>query len=70
MTADIDAGGLLSQGFELMIMGMGTVFVLLTVLVVSTILMSKILGQKQDVSPSSDEIAAIMAALKLHKTGT
>ena len=70
MTADINAGGLLSQGFELMIMGMGTVFVLLTVLVVSTILMSKILGQKQDVSPSSDVIAAIMAALKLHKTGT
>ena len=70
MTADINAGGLLSQGFELMIMGMGTVFVLLTVLVVSTILMSKILGQKQDVSPSSDEIAANMAALKLHKTGT
>lgn len=38
-------GSIVQQGIDLLIFGMGTVFVFLTVLVISVVLMSKIIGR-------------------------
>ena len=62
---------LLASGIELMLVGMGTVFFFLTVLVGATTLMSKIVlrfapVQKTDeITP--EEVAAITAAIALHR---
>jgi oxaloacetate decarboxylase gamma subunit len=61
---------LLSQGIELMLAGMGVVFVFLTLLVAATTLMSRIVMRLQSpgMSPASeDEIAAITAAIARHR---
>ena len=62
---------LISQGLQLMLAGMGTVFVFLTVLVVVTSLMSRIVmridtsGTGEEVS--DEELAAITAAISAHR---
>lgn len=74
---------LMMEGFNLMLLGMGFVFVFLTVLVIATTLMSKIIlrfskpepvsaapVQKKPVASggqSQDLIAAITAAIHLHR---
>lgn len=68
---------LLTEGFALLIMGMGTVFVFLTVLVIGTTLMSRIINRffglpepepkrKRRPGPAEDlsELAAVAAAVK------
>jgi oxaloacetate decarboxylase gamma subunit len=64
------APDLLLQGVELMLVGMGTVFVFLTLLVLATQAMSRVVMRMSDANsggqPSSEEIAAITAALALH----
>ena len=62
---------LLGQGLELMLAGMSVVFVFLTVLVGAITLMSRIVMRFQpaNASPGSeDEIAAITAAIALHRS--
>lgn len=71
--------GLLVQGVELMLVGMGTVFVFLTALVMATSLMSSLVGRRQgrvavDAGPddarglpTDEEIAAIAAAIDRHR---
>lgn len=66
---------LLMQGVELMLVGMGTVFVFLSTLVGATVLMSRLVrafeppppaaGQS---GPSLDEVAAISAAIAAHRS--
>jgi len=66
---------LLTQGFELMLVGMGTVFVFLTALVCATTLMSHLISrfsaapaaETPAVTSDDDEIAAITAAITLHR---
>ena len=66
---------LLSAGVELMLVGMGTVFSFLTLLVFVTQLMSKTVqrffpaAERVDVpgSRSEEEVAAITAAIALHR---
>ena len=64
---------LLVQGAQLMLVGMGTVFVFLTALVAATSLMSSLAMQKApptDASgsgPSAEEIAAISAAISQYR---
>ena len=63
---------LMAQGLELMIAGMGTVFVFLTALVGATVLMSRLLMRIQgpaDASADADpeEVAAIAAAIAEHR---
>ncbi len=71
---------LIEQGLDLMLYGMGTVFVFLTVLVVVTALMSAIIGrwvpdQELDVPSSAKDhrdvdgriVAIIQAALAKHR---
>ena len=58
---------LLNQGLTLMLAGMGTVFVFLTVLVIAMTLMSRLIMRFQ-ITPTTagigdDEIAAIAAAI-------
>ena len=64
-------GDLLEQGLELMLAGMGTVFVFLTVLVVAMSLMSGIALRFSRSTPpsgaSDEEVAAITAAIALHR---
>lgn len=64
-------GDLLNQGLTLMWVGMGTVFVFLTALVVVTSLMSRIVLRFQPTAAtngiSDDEIAAITAAITAHR---
>jgi oxaloacetate decarboxylase gamma subunit len=68
---------LLTEGFTLLIMGMGTVFVFLTILVIGTTIMSKVINRffglpepeparKRRSSSSDDmsELAAVAAAVK------
>ena len=68
------SGSLMAQGLQLMLVGMGTVFVFLTALVFATTLMSRLVtrgdpGQApDDGGPSDDEIAAISAAIALHRS--
>ena len=63
--------GLLYQGFELLMAGMGTVFVFLTVLVIAMSMMSSILIRLHKAEPPADvndeEIAAITAAIAVHR---
>ena len=67
---------LLRQGFELMLAGMGTVFLFLTLLVLATSLMSRLVLRLQPVAletgtpPSgqdAEEVAAIAAAIEMHR---
>ncbi len=62
---------LLTQGVELMLVGMGTVFVFLTLLVGATTLMSRVIIRLQPEPPgaeeSAEEVAAITAAITRHR---
>ena len=65
---------LMLAGVELMLVGMGTVFVFLTLLVFATTLMSKIVMRIAPPTaipaadgPSEEELVAISAALNLHR---
>ncbi len=75
-------GSLLSQGLNLMLIGMGTVFMFLTLLVFATRAMSAIAIRLQPDIPAPDAtvdpaaagsspavVAAITAALHLHRSG-
>ena len=61
---------LLNQGLELMLAGMGTVFVFLTLLVIAMSVMGGIVRrvspQLSD-GPGDDEVAAITAAVVAHR---
>jgi oxaloacetate decarboxylase gamma subunit len=63
--------GLINEGLMLMLVGMGTVFVFLTALVIATMLMSRLLGRfgKEAVAESipDEDIAAISAAVARHR---
>ena len=67
-------GDLLEQGLELMLAGMGTVFVFLTALVFATTVMSALVRRFEPVAttdsdgPTEEEVAAITAAITLHRT--
>jgi len=62
---------LIDEGLRLMLVGMGTVFVFLTLLVVATTLMSRIVIRIQAKAITSgitdEEVAAISAAVMLHR---
>jgi len=63
---------LLTSGIELMLVGMGTVFVFLSLLVLATTLMSKIVARVAPVTASAAAtdtvpIAAISAAIAHHR---
>lgn len=65
---------LIAQGLELMLVGMGTVFVFLTALVAATRLMSALVLRRPEAAtpargagPTSEEIAAITAAVARHR---
>ena len=70
-----------TAGLELMVIGMGTVFVFLTLLVVATKTMSVVVQRfaplpltrlpqtrAESSTPSAEEVAAITAALHQHRT--
>ena len=63
--------GLLDQGLTLMLVGMGTVFVFLTALVIAMTVMSKVVARLQPArlpgGPSDEEVAAITAAIAVHR---
>ena len=63
--------GLLDQGLTLMLVGMGTVFVFLTTLVMAMTAMSRVLARlhptEVPVGPTDEEVAAISAAIALHR---
>ena len=65
------ANGLINEGLTLMLVGMGTVFVFLTVLVAATTLMSRLVNRSQPGptagGDSDEEIAAIAAAIAAHR---
>ena len=65
---------LLDQGITLMLVGMGTVFVFLTVLVIGMSMMSAIAMRfvpgTTDDGPTDEEIAAITAAIAQHRNHT
>lgn len=65
------ANGLINDGLTLMLVGMGTVFVFLTVLVAATTLMSRLVIRFQPGAAGGDdsgeEIAAIAAAIAAHR---
>ena len=65
------ASGLINEGLTLMLVGMGTVFVFLTVLVAATTLMSRLIMRSQPGSGPGgdfdDEIAAIAAAIAAYR---
>jgi len=63
---------LLDQGITLMLVGMGTVFAFLTILVIGMSMMSSIAMRFTPVEndnndPSEEEIAAITAAIAQHR---
>jgi oxaloacetate decarboxylase gamma subunit len=65
---------LISEGLTLMLAGMGTVFLFLTVLVIMMTLMSRLILRLQSApgvpapdGPSAEEIAAITAAVAQHR---
>jgi oxaloacetate decarboxylase (Na+ extruding) subunit gamma len=66
MTAD-----LLEQGLELMLIGMGTVFVFLILLVAAMNLMSWLVAQLPAAAPApgvaAQDVAAIAAAIRMHR---
>ena len=60
----------LNQGLTLMLVGMGTVFVFLTLLVIAMTLMAAIIKRLTPVSDagvSDEEVAAITAAIAMHR---
>ena len=63
--------GLLYQGTILMLVGMGTVFVFLTLLVIAMSAMASVVGRLQPALPSTaatdEEVAAIGAAIRQHR---
>jgi oxaloacetate decarboxylase gamma subunit len=65
------ASTLMNEGLTLMLVGMGTVFVFLTVLVGAMSLMSRLTLRFQPDTPlpggTDDEIAAITAAIAVHR---
>lgn len=62
---------LINEGLTLMLAGMGTVFVFLTVLVIAMTLMSRLVSRfqpsKNAANVGDDEIAAITAAITEHR---
>jgi oxaloacetate decarboxylase gamma subunit len=61
---------LLNQGLTLMLVGMGTVFVFLTLLVAAMTLMARTIGRPApavDAGVSDEEVAAITAAIAMHR---
>ena len=62
---------LLDQGLTLMLVGMGTVFVFLTILVAAMTLMAAIVKQMTPVAETAgatdEEVAAITAAISQHR---
>ncbi len=62
---------LIDEGLTLMLAGMGTVFVFLTLLVVMMTLMSRLIMRFQApgnaAGPTDDEVAAIAAAVTQHR---
>ena len=61
---------LFNQGLTLMLVGMGTVFFFLTTLVAAMSLMAGIVRRLQPAAeqgPSDEEVAAITAAIALHR---
>ena len=61
---------LLYEGLMLMLVGMGTVFVFLTLLVMAMSLMARILKNSTpmtDTGVSDEEVAAITAAITMHR---
>ena len=65
---------LLTSGLELMLVGMGTVFFFLTVLVGATTLMSRLVARiappiasAREDDVTEEEVAAITAAIALHR---
>ncbi len=60
---------LFREGLMLMVAGMGTVFVFLTILVIAMSVMSMLLARLQPAGqePSGDEVAAIAAAIRQHR---
>lgn len=64
---------LLQRGVELMLVGMGTVFVFLTALVTATTAMSRLVIRRMpapqitETAPSDEEIAAIASAISQHR---
>jgi oxaloacetate decarboxylase (Na+ extruding) subunit gamma len=65
---------LVVQGLELMLVGMGTVFLFLTALVLATIAMSRLVARFTPAAVvadtdtvSSEEVAAISAAIAMHR---
>ena len=65
---------IISEGLDLAVYGMGTVFFFLTMLVLATMLMSKIVGQPENpdtanltVGTDSKKKAAIAAAIHQHR---
>ena len=64
----------MSEGVSLMLLGMGTVFVFLSVLVFSVILMSKLISAwsktvtvSEQISVPKNHVAAIVAAIDLYE---
>ncbi|MDH3421279.1 MAG: OadG family protein [Gammaproteobacteria bacterium] len=62
---------LLDQGLTLMLVGMGTVFVFLTILVAGMSLMAlvvhRVSAARVDAGASDEEVAAITAAITQHR---
>jgi oxaloacetate decarboxylase gamma subunit len=62
---------LINEGLTLMLAGMGTVFVFLTVLVIAMTLMSRLVARfqptREGAGTADDEIAAIAAAIAEHR---
>lgn len=61
---------LLNEGLTLMLVGMGTVFVFLTLLVMAMTVMARLVGRPKpavDAGVSDEEIAAITAAIAMHR---
>ena len=61
---------LLNQGLELMLVGMGTVFVFLTLLVIAMSLMAAVVKRSTPSATeavSDEEVAAITAAIAQHR---
>ena len=61
---------LLYEGLMLMLVGMGTVFVFLTLLVMAMSLMARILKSSapiMETGASDEEVAAITAAITMHR---
>ncbi|MDX1498450.1 MAG: OadG family protein [Woeseiaceae bacterium] len=62
---------ILSQGLTLMLAGMGTVFVFLTLLVIAMTLLARLLVRFHVIEPpagvTAEEVAAITAAITAHR---